>query len=58
MAAQALVFNDVLDNGLDDERTEHGGSPPSEGVKYAINCWIRASSGRATGRAPAHRTQH
>uniref|UniRef100_A0A7S4B8E0 Fe2OG dioxygenase domain-containing protein n=1 Tax=Chrysotila carterae TaxID=13221 RepID=A0A7S4B8E0_CHRCT len=37
----ALVFNDVLDNGMDDERTEHGGSPPSSGIKYAINCWIR-----------------
>ena len=41
-ARTALVFNDVLDNGLDDERTEHGGSAPSSGVKYAINCWIRA----------------
>ena len=41
-ARTALVFNDVLDNGLDDERTEHGGSAPTSGVKYAINCWIRA----------------
>ena len=35
----ALVFNDVLDNGLDDERTEHSGTPPvkQDAVKYAIN---------------------
>ena len=33
----ALVFNDVLDNGMDDERSEHSGTAPSQGVKYAIN---------------------
>ena len=40
----ALVFNDCLDNGMDDERTEHAGTPPrvAGAVKYAINCWIRA----------------
>ena len=43
-AGTALVFNDVLDNGHDDERTEHGGAAPAAGVKYAINCWIRARS--------------
>ena len=32
-ARTALVFNDVLDSGLDDERTEHSGTPPSSGVK-------------------------
>lgn len=52
-AYSALVFNDVLDNGLDDERTEHGGSAPTEGVKYAINCWIRAKEGGASRGASA-----
>ena len=49
-ARAALVFNDVLDNGQDDERTEHAGNPPLRGVKYAINCWIRR--GRQRDRAP------
>jgi hypothetical protein len=39
----ALVFNNALDDGWDDERTEHAGTPPSSGVKYAINIWIRPS---------------
>ena len=45
----ALVFNDVLDNGQDDERTEHAGSPPTQGVKYAINCWIRSGPVKSLG---------
>ena len=45
-ARAALVFNDVLDNGQDDERTEHSGNAPAAGVKYAINCWIRAGNRR------------
>ena len=45
-AYTALVFNDVLDSGLDDERTEHSGTAPQEGVKYAINIWIRAPRAR------------
>lgn len=42
-AYTALAFNDVLDSGMDDERTEHSGTAPASGVKYAINCWIRAT---------------
>ena len=48
-ARMALVFNDVLDNGQDDERTEHAGNAPARGVKYAINCWIRAGPVRSLG---------
>jgi len=46
-ARMALVFNDVLDSGMDDERTEHSGTPPTSGVKYAINCWVRAADPNA-----------
>ena len=42
-------FNDVLDNGMDDERTEHSGTPPTVGVKYAINCWIRSYTSSTGG---------
>ncbi|KAL3920043.1 MAG: hypothetical protein SGPRY_005402, partial [Prymnesium sp.] len=30
-AGMALVFNDVIDSGMDDERTEHSGTAPSSG---------------------------
>ena len=29
----ALVFNDVLDSGMDDERSEHSSTPPSPSPK-------------------------
>ena len=40
----AIVFNDCLDNGEEDQRTLHAGLPPahSDTVKYAINGWIRS----------------
>ena len=41
-AHAAIVFNDCLPNGEEDPRTLHGGSPPSNGTKIAINIWIRA----------------
>ena len=42
VARAAVAFNDCLPNGQEDPRTLHGGSPPSNGTKIAINIWIRA----------------
>lgn len=44
VAHDAVVFNDCLPNGQEDPRTLHGGSPPSNFTKIAINVWIRATS--------------
>ena len=41
-AYAAIVFNDCLPNGEEDPRTLHGGNPPSNFTKIAINVWIRA----------------
>uniref|UniRef100_A0A7S0LN79 Fe2OG dioxygenase domain-containing protein n=1 Tax=Coccolithus braarudii TaxID=221442 RepID=A0A7S0LN79_9EUKA len=41
-AHDAVVFNDCLSNGQEDPRTLHGGAPPTNGTKIAINIWIRA----------------
>ena len=41
----ALVFNNVLENGAPDERTQHEGLPPTSGVKQAINGWMRVRTG-------------
>ena len=43
-AHAAIVFNDCLPNGEEDPRTLHGGSPPANYTKIAINIWIRARS--------------
>ena len=42
----ALVFNNCLDSGEPDERTQHAALAPSRGVKYALNGWVRARSAR------------
>jgi prolyl 4-hydroxylase len=44
IAHDAVVFNDCLPNGQEDPRTLHGGSPPKDYTKIAINIWIRAQS--------------
>jgi len=43
-AHDAIVFNDCLPNGQEDPRTLHGGAPPTNGTKIAINIWIRAKA--------------
>ena len=49
-ANAAIVFNDCLPNGEEDPRTLHGGQPPTNATKIAINIWIRAQSrGGTTG---------
>ena len=44
VAYSAVVFNDCLPNGEEDPRTLHGGQPPSNHTKIAINIWIRAQA--------------
>uniref|UniRef100_A0A7S0Q0X4 Fe2OG dioxygenase domain-containing protein n=1 Tax=Coccolithus braarudii TaxID=221442 RepID=A0A7S0Q0X4_9EUKA len=41
-AFAALLFNNCLGNGEPDERTQHEGLPPTQGMKYAINGWMRS----------------
>ena len=43
-AYSALLFNNCLDNGEPDERSQHEGVAPVSGVKYAINGWMRAKN--------------
>ena len=50
----ALLFNNCLDNGEPDERTQHEGVPPTSGPKYAINGWMRSKHmGRYASRGVA-----
>ena len=43
-AYAALLFNNCLDNGEPDERTQHEGVAPLAGTKYAINGWMRSKA--------------
>ena len=43
----ALVFNNCLDNGEPDERSQHEGVAPLGGLKFAINGWMRSKNLRA-----------
>ena len=43
-AYSALLFNNCLDNGEPDERSQHEGVAPVSGVKYAINGWMRSKN--------------
>lgn len=51
-ANAAIVFNDCLPNGEEDPRTLHGGNPPTNHTKIAINVWIRAQSRVSGGKDP------
>jgi hypothetical protein len=37
-----VLWFDCLPNGKEDERTLHAGMPPTSGIKFAMNCWIRS----------------
>tara|TARA_B100000795_G_C22503859_1_gene325017 strand:- start:208 stop:372 length:165 start_codon:yes stop_codon:yes gene_type:complete len=47
-AYSALLFNNCLDNGEPDERSQHEGVAPHGGLKYAINGWMRSKNLRAS----------
>ena len=47
MAHAALLFNNCLDNGEPDERSQHEGVAPLGGLKFAINGWMRSKNLRA-----------
>ena len=46
-AYSALLFNNCLDNGEPDERSQHEGVAPLGGLKFAINGWMRSKNLRA-----------
>jgi prolyl 4-hydroxylase len=39
-AGRAVLWQNVLPNGLPDARTVHAGAPVEDGVKYALNIWL------------------
>jgi len=58
IAHSAVVFNDCLPNGEEDPRTLHGGSPPGNHTKIAINVWIRALSRQSRTSAALSQVRH
>jgi prolyl 4-hydroxylase len=36
---RAVLFCNILQNGMPDPRTVHAGEPPQSGVKYGLNIW-------------------
>jgi prolyl 4-hydroxylase len=40
-AGSAIFWRNTLSDGSVDQRTEHAGMPVVEGVKYAVNLWLR-----------------
>jgi hypothetical protein len=43
---EALVFENVLPNGIGDMNTMHTGRPPSRGEKWLLSQWIRSKAQR------------
>ena len=43
---EAVLFYDVTPAGDLDHKSEHGGCPVLEGVKWAANLWVRARIAR------------
>jgi prolyl 4-hydroxylase len=38
---QAVIWNNTLPSGVEDDRTLHGGDPPKQSTKYGLNIWFR-----------------
>ena len=58
LAHAAIVFNDCLPNGEEDPRTLHGGTPPTNHTKIAINIWIRVRARAAAAHTRTAARKH